>query len=152
MAGRVRVIHVASEQGAPMERLERASAVAGRGLEGDRYFDTEGTFADRDGSDITFIEQEALEAVERNYDISLEPGAHRRNLTTDGIALNHLVDRRFRVGDAVCEGIELCEPCSYLESHLEERGIREALVHRGGLRARILEDGTLTPGDGIEPL
>lgn len=150
MRGRVRAIHVAPAQGEPMERVERAAAVAGRGLEGDRYYDTEGTFADRDGSDITFIEREALEAVERDYGIALEPGVHRRNVTTEGIALNHLDGERFRVGDLVCEGTELCEPCSYLERHLEEEGVREALIHRGGLRARILEGGALTTGDEIE--
>lgn len=152
MTARVRTIHVAGEQGEPMERIERATAVAGRGIEGDRYFDTEGTFADRDGSDITFIEQEALDAVEGDYDIDLEPGVHRRNVTTEGVALNHLVGARFRVGEVVCEGTELCEPCSYLESHLEKRGVRKALVHRGGLRARILEGGVVAPGDGVEPL
>ncbi|WP_339102497.1 MOSC domain-containing protein [Haloterrigena salinisoli] len=152
MTGRVRAIHVAPEREAPMERVEEATAVAGRGLEGDRYFDTEGTFADRDGSDITFIEREALEAAERDYGIALEPGIHRRNVTTEGVALNHLDGERFRVGDLVCEGTELCEPCSYLERHLEEEGVREALIHRGGLRARILEGGVLTSNDRVEPL
>ena len=160
--GRIRGIHVAPEQGAPTRSIETARALAGRGLEGDRYClaDPEtddqsdgragGTFADRDGSDLTLIETEALEAVERDYDIALEPGVHRRNLTTEGVALNHLDGERFRVGDVVCEGVELCEPCSYLERHLAEDGIREALVHRGGLRARILEGGVLTVGDRLE--
>ncbi|MFA9417091.1 MOSC domain-containing protein [Natrinema sp. HArc-T2] len=148
--GTVRAIHIALEQGAPMERVEQVTAVARRGLEGDRYYATEGTFADREGSDLTLIETEALAAVERDYGISLAPGLHRRNLTTAGIALNHLVGERFRVGEVVCEGIELCEPCSYLERHLAKEGTREALVHRGGLRARILDDGIVTAGDSIE--
>lgn len=148
--GTIRTIHIAAEQGAPMERLEAVRAVAGRGIEDDRYFDTEGTFADRDGSDLTLIERETLEAVERDYDIGLEDGIHRRNLTTEGIALNHFVGERFRVGELVCEGTELCEPCSYLEGHLEREGVREALVHRGGLRARILEGGVVRPGATIE--
>jgi len=148
--GTIRAIHIAPEQGAPMERVEQVTAVARRGLEGDRYYATEGTFADREGSDLTLIESEALAAVERDYGIDLESGVHRRNLTTAGIALNHLVGERFRVGEVVCEGIELCEPCSYLERHLEKEGIREALVHRGGLRARVLEDGVVTEGDSIE--
>ncbi|WP_436345288.1 MOSC domain-containing protein [Natronorubrum sp. FCH18a] len=150
MTGHVHTIHVAPEQGAPMERLERVAAVANQGLEGDRYFETDGTFADRDGSDLTLIEREALEGVAKEYDISLEPGVHRRNVTTEGVALNHLVGERFHVGDVVCEGIERCEPCSYLERHLEKRGVREALVHRGGLRARILQGGSLTPGATVE--
>ncbi|TYL38189.1 MOSC domain-containing protein [Natronococcus pandeyae] len=158
--GRIRAIHVAPEQGAPTERVDRVRAFARRGLEGDRYCRPEagaddghedaGTFADRDGSDLTLIEREALEAVERDYDIALEPGVHRRNLTTEGIALNHLDGERFRIGEVVCEGVELCEPCSYLERHLAENGVREALVHRGGLRARILEDGVVTVGDRLE--
>ncbi|WP_254832012.1 MOSC domain-containing protein [Haloglomus salinum] len=167
--GTVRAIHVAPEQGAPVESRESVTAEAGAGLRGDRYFDAEGTFASRflgsaerlsaggeaasrDGSDLTLIEQEALDAVEADYDIALEPGVHRRNVTTEGIALNHLVGERFRVGEAVCVGTELCEPCSYLERHLEREGIREALVHRGGLRARILEGGTVAVGDTVAAL
>ena len=152
VTGTVSAIHVAPDQGAPMEGIKRVTAVAGRGLERDRYYATGGTFADREGSDLTLIEAEALAAVERDYEIDLTPGVHRRNLTTEGVALNHLVDERFHVGEVVCEGIELCEPCSYLERHLAKQGIREALVHRGGLRARILEGGDVTVGDGIERL
>lgn len=162
--GRIRAIHVAPEQGAPTERVDRVRAFARRGLEGDRYCrpeaetengtdaerGTAGTFADRDGSDLTLIESEALEAVERDYNVALEPGVHRRNLTTEGVALNHFDGERFQIGEAVCEGVELCEPCSYLERHLAEEGIREALVHRGGLRARILEGGVVTIGDRLE--
>lgn len=152
MTGTVRAIHLAPTQGAPMERVEHVEAVAERGLEADRYFASEGTFTDREGCDLTLIESETLEAVERDYDIPLEPGVHRRNLTTEGVALNQLVGERFRIGAVVCEGTELCEPCSYLESHLETQGVREALVHRGGLRARILDDGTITDGTRVERL
>lgn len=134
-----------------MESLQEARAIKKRGLEGDRYFQDAGTFSDRDGSDVTFIEGESLDAVERDYEIELEPGVHRRNVTTRGIALNHLVGRTFRVGDVLCRGEELCEPCAYLESHLEKNGIRKALVHRGGLRATVLASGTLAVGDSIQP-
>jgi hypothetical protein len=158
--GRVRAIQIAAKQGAPMEQTDRIRAFAGRGLEGDRYCLAEGetdgrasgTFADREGSDVTLIDHEALAAVERDYDIALDPGSHRRNLTTEGIALNHLDGERFRIGGIVCEGVELCEPCSYLERHLKEEGVREALVHRGGLRARILEDGDVAVDDRLEAL
>lgn len=147
--GRVRRIQIAPEQGDDLEGIESAEAVAGAGLHGDRYFEENGTFSDREGSELTLIELEALDGVARDYGIELEPGVHRRNVTTEGVPLNHLVDRRFRVGEVVCLGTELCEPCSYLERHLEEEGIREALVHRGGLRCRIVEGGTISVGDRI---
>jgi hypothetical protein len=114
--GIVRAIHIAPEASASMEACEHAETVAGRGLRCDRYFVGEGTYSDsaRDISrEITFIEAETVEAAQCDYGIELEPGEHRRNVTTRGVALNHLVDERFRVGDVVCEGTELCAPCSY---------------------------------------
>ncbi|WP_123537637.1 MOSC domain-containing protein [Halosimplex salinum] len=142
-----------------MEARESVEAVAGRGLRGDRYFDDRGLWneieADPDNdltgaSEVTFIESEALAAVERETDIAVPTGAHRRNVTTRDVPLNHLVDRQFRVGEAVCEGIQLCEPCSYMESLVGEDGLEAALVHRGGLDARIVESGEITVGDEFE--
>lgn len=152
-AGTVEHVHVAPESGAPVERRESVEAVADRGLRGDRYFDGDGTFSD--GSPdraVTLIEAETVEAVERDYDVSLAPGEHRRNVTVRSVPLDHLVGERFRVGDAICEGVELCEPCSYLERTLERRGVAEALVHRGGLRGRVVESGTIAVGDPVEPV
>ncbi|WP_458185700.1 MOSC domain-containing protein [Haladaptatus sp. NG-WS-4] len=144
--GEVEAIHVASESAAETEAVEAVEAVAGAGLRGDRHFDP-----DSSGDDITLIEAEALSAIEREAGISLEPGAHRRNVTTRDVALNHLVGERFRVGGVVCEGVELCEPCSHLES-LTQEGTLSALVHRGGLRAVVVEDGALRVGDSVESL
>lgn len=153
MTGTVEHVHTSPDGGEPMQSRETVEAVANKGLRGDRYFDESGTFSDgTEKRHVTLIEAETLDAVERNYDVALDPGVHRRNVTVRGVALNHLVDRRFRVGDAACVGAELCEPCNYLERHLEERGVREALVHRGGLRARIVESGEISVGDGVEPV
>jgi hypothetical protein len=153
MTGTVEFVHVAGEAGGHPEARDAAEAVAGKGLRGDRYFDDAGTFSDSDREvrrDVTLIEAEALDAVESDYDITLEPGIHRRNVTVRGVPLNHLVDRRFRVGDAVLEGVELCEPCSYLERKLAAEGVREALVHRGGLRCAVIESGEVAVGAAVE--
>jgi len=152
MTGRVEAVHTAPESGAPMEERDGVEAVSGRGLRDDRYFLDRGTYSQssRDVSrEVSLIERETLDAVERDYGIPVGADEHRRNLTTAGVGLNRLVGARFRVGDAVCEGVELCEPCSYLERHLAREGIRDALVHRGGLRARIVSDGTIERGDAI---
>ncbi|WP_049969403.1 MOSC domain-containing protein [Haladaptatus cibarius] len=144
--GTVEAIHLASESAEKTEAVESVEAVAGAGLRGDRHFDP-----DSSGDDITLIEVEAVEAVEQESGISLEPGEHRRNVTTRDTALNHLVDERFRIGEVVCEGVELCEPCSHLES-LTEKGTLSALVHRGGLRAVIVKSGEIGVGDSVESL
>lgn len=152
-SGTVEAVHLAPEAEVPMESVDEVRAVAGEGLQGDRYFDGIGTFSDspRGGLEITLTEAEAIEAIEREAGITLGFDEHRRNITTRDAALNHLVGERFRVGDAVCEGIRLCEPCDHLR-RLTVEGIDDALTHRGGLRADIVESGTIHVGDTLEPV
>jgi len=152
MTGTVEYVHVAGEAGAPPEQQESVKAVVEKGLQGDRYFENEGTFSSEDAErkrDVTLIEAEAIEQAEDEYDVRFEPGVHRRNITVRGVGLNRLVGKRFRVGDAVIEGVELCEPCTYLERKLEEKGVQEALVHRGGLRCAVVESGEIAVGDDV---
>ena len=66
-----------------------------------------------------------------------------------GVRLNDLVGKRFSVGGVECVGVELCEPCSHLES-LTRPGIMRDLVHRGGLNADILVGGTISVGDAVD--
>jgi len=151
--GEVVSIHIAPEKEDPVQSVESVHAVPGRGLEGDRYFVAKGTYSDRPGPsrEITLIELEAIEALARDNEITIEPGAARRNLVTRGAALNHLVGREFRVGDVRLRGIRLCEPCAHLEA-LTRRGVLGGLVHRGGLRAQILTEGRIQVGDPVVPL
>ena len=151
--GRVEAIHVAPSSGAPMVGLERVRAIAGVGLEGDRYATKAGTWSPdpRVDRDITLIEAEVVEDLAATDGIHLGPGETRRNVTTRGIRLNDLVGRRFRVGDVVCEGTRLCEPCQYLTDTIGKPILRP-LVHRAGLRARILEGGEIVVGAVVAPL
>ncbi len=138
-------IFVAPGAKAPMVSVPEARAVAGQGLAGDRYGKGAGTFwKPKPDHQVTLIEAEALEAA------GLEPVLSRRNLLTRGVPLNHLPGKRFRVGDIVLRGIRLCEPCAHLEA-LTRPGVLGALVHRGGLRAEILEGGTVRAGDRVVP-
>ena len=149
--GRVLSIHIAAAAEAPPRSVRQASAVQGRGLEGDRYFDAKGTFSDRPGTgrEVTLIESEALAAILAEG-IALGPGAHRRNVVTAGVPLNHLLGRNFRVGEVVLHGARLCEPCAHL-ARLTDRRTLPALIHRGGLRADIVCGGTIRAGDDIVP-
>jgi MOSC domain-containing protein YiiM len=150
--GAVSAIHIALNAAGPMESVSEIRAVPGQGLEGDRYFRKTGTYSTRPGAgrEVTLIEAEAYDAIAQEAGIVLAPGASRRNITTLGVSLNHLVGRKFRVGEVLLEGVRLCEPCGHLES-LTQVGVREGLIHRGGLRARIVTEGTIRIGDRIEP-
>jgi MOSC domain-containing protein YiiM len=148
--GRIEAIHIVVSKGAPPTAVDGVRAVAGQGLEADRYATDNGVKPGKAGGKraATLIEAEAIEALGCDYDVRIGPGESRRNITTRGVALNHLVGRTFQVGEAVLRGVELCEPCNYLES-LTQPGVRSGLVHRGGLRAEILESGVIKIGDAI---
>jgi MOSC domain-containing protein YiiM len=148
--GAVVSIHLALSGGAPTKSVGEARALAGKGLEGDRYCNQAGTYSYQGGSarQVTLIEVEAIEALKRDDGIELDPGASRRNIVTRGVALNHLVGREFRIGAVTLRGIELCEPCAHLQK-LTEQGVMRGLVHRGGLNAEILTDGLICIGDAV---
>ncbi len=121
-------------------------AIAGRGLEGDRYEAGAGTFSPGPGGGraLTLVEGEVLD------ELGITPEVARRNLVTRGIRLNPLVGSRFTVGGVECAGRRLCEPCAHLE-RLGEPGMLRAMVHRAGLRADILTDGEIALGAAICP-
>jgi MOSC domain-containing protein YiiM len=144
-------IHIAPGAGAPPKSVDSVRALAGKGLEGDRYFSQAGTYSYQQGSSrqVTLIEIEAIEALKRDYGIELNPGESRRNIVTRGVPLNHLVGREFKVGGVALRGIELCEPCAHLQK-LTQQGVMRGLVHRGGLNAEIVEDGVIRVGDAVD--
>jgi MOSC domain-containing protein YiiM len=155
MNGRVEAIFTAGGAGQPMTPLAAAVAVAGRGLAGDRYHDRTGYYSERPspggGRELTLIEAEVLESLATEHGIELAPSECRRNVVTRGVRLNELIGQRFRVGALLCEGVRICEPCVYLEQ-ITGKPVNEPLVHRGGLRANIIQGGTLRVGDAIERL
>ena len=151
--GEVVSVHITPDRSAPIQSVTSARAVPGRGLEGDRYFFERGTYSDRPGPwrELTLIELETIQALARDNELDIAPGDARRNVVTRGAPLSHLVGREFFVGDVRVRGVRLCEPCAHLEG-LTRRGILSALVHRGGLRAQILNEGIFGVGDVIRPV
>jgi MOSC domain-containing protein YiiM len=119
--------------------VDSVSALAGKGLEGDRHFHRDGA---EPGQALTLIEAEVLEEVD------LAGAASRRQVVVRGVRLNDLLGRRFRVGEVECLGVQLCEPCLHLQQ-LTRPGIIKQLVHRAGLNADILNDGRISVGDPV---
>jgi MOSC domain-containing protein YiiM len=151
-AGRLLSIHIAERGSAPMQALAEARLIAGVGIEGDRYATGQGTYSPKPQRErqVTLIEVETLEALARDHDLALEPHEHRRNLTVRGVPLNHLVGRRFRVGEALLEGIRLNVPCQYLDDLLGRR-LFKPLTNRSGLNCIILEGAVIKPGAAVRP-
>ena len=153
-AGHVAFIQIAPTATEKLFSVREVQAVVGKGLEGDRYFKKIGTFSNIPGGgrQVTLIELESVEALKRDLKIDLKPTQTRRNIVTRDVPLNHLVNHKFRLGrEVVFQGVRLCEPCDLLES-LTVKGVKEALLHRAGLRADIINGGIIRVGDSITPL
>ncbi|MGH7888219.1 MAG: MOSC domain-containing protein [Candidatus Binatia bacterium] len=143
-------LHIAAAAAAPMQAGTGVAAIAGRALEGDRYFNQTGTYSNSPGTGrhVTLIEIEAIEALKREYGVELDARLARRNIVTRGVALNHLVAKEFKIGAVTLRGTRLCEPCAHLEK-LCSKGVMHGLIHRGGLRAEIITGGTIGVGDEV---
>jgi hypothetical protein len=146
--GVIEKLWVAGQAGAAGEARPSVTALPERGLEGDRHVTGTGTFPSGvAGSALTLIEAEVCES----FDPPLTPNEHRRNVVTRGIELNRLVGSEFMLGEVRCRGMRLCEPCTVVQRYAG-RPVLRALVHRGGLRADILNEGEMHVGDELRPL
>ena len=145
-AGTVIWVGVRPGRRLPMESRDAVRAVAGAGLEGDRY-------SGSGKRQVTLIQAEHLPVIGSlaGWERGPPPGLLRRNLVVRGINLLGLKDRRFRIGEAVLEGTGLCHPCSRMEEVLGPGGYNAVRGH-GGVTARVVEGGAIRPGDGVRPL
>ena len=145
--GTVDSIYIGPEPEGPMNLVDSVRAVAGRGLEGDRYFHS-GDGPGDPTEEITLIEIEPLEQAPTEHDLDVEPADMRRNIVTRGVTLRDLLGKRFWVGGVQLEGLEDNPPCKHLQK-LAAKPLLKPLIDNGGIRARILDGGTIRAGDTI---
>jgi MOSC domain-containing protein YiiM len=150
--GQLLHIYTATSAGETMTPLQDVQAIAGVGLGGDRYATGQGRYSDRphENRQVTLIEAEVLDALQRDHNIELRPEETRRNLITQGVPLNHLVGKEFQVGDVTLYGGRLNVPCTYLEK-VVDKPVFKPLINRSGLNCQILTGGTIRTGDPITP-
>ncbi len=148
--GQVSAIYLAASAGLPMWPVEWVVAVAGQGLLGDRYQTGSGewSYDPRLRSDVTLIAVEVLAVATAESGHQLGGGASRRNVHTQGVALDSLVGRHFTIGEVELRGERPCEPCRYLD-RITSRPAKAALQGRGGLRATVIVGGRLAVGDAV---
>ncbi len=123
----------------PMIEISEIECVAGCGLRGDRYFD----FKDDYKGQITFFSAEVFDELCRAMQIhDCSPALARRNVITRGVDLNELIGQEFEVQGVRFFGMEECRPCYWMDGAFAP-GAQEFLKGHGGLRAKILSDGSL---------
>ena len=136
---------LSATEGGVAREVSEAVATAGAGLEGDRHC----AFGASAETQLTLIQIEAVNEFNEAFGTDLPATAFRRNVITEGVDLNALEGRIFTVGQVQLRGVELCEPCAYLQNLLDIPGLVKQLTHKGGLRCEILRGGVIRPGDEI---
>ena len=143
--GIVKGVCLSTTEGGVAREVSEAVATAGAGLEGDRYC----TFGASVKTQLTLIQIEAVNEFNEAFATDLPATAFRRNVITEGVDLNALEGRIFTVGQVQLRGVELCEPCAYLQNLLDIPGLVKQLTHKGGLRCEILRGGVIRPEDQV---
>jgi MOSC domain-containing protein YiiM len=124
----------------PILAVAQIECVAGRGIQGDRYFDHKPDYKGQ----ITFFAMETLEAFQTELGLAqVRPESTRRNVFTRGADLDTLLGIEFEIQGVRFEGTEECRPCYWMNGAFRDERVEAWLRGRGGLRARILTDGAL---------
>ena len=142
-AGKVEWIGLRPKRDVPMQEVNEVDAIAGKGLQGDRYASGSGKRG------ITLIQAEHLPVIAALCGYGkISPATLRRNIVVSGIPLVALIGKKFRIGEVVLEGTDACEPCERMEAALG-LGAYNAMNGHGGLCARILQGGRIHVGDSL---
>jgi MOSC domain-containing protein YiiM len=129
-----------------MIEISEIECLAGRGIRGDRYFD----FKDDYKGQVTFFSLEVFDELCSALQLQASsPALARRNVITRSVDLNELIGQEFEVQGVLFFGIEECRPCYWMDRAFAP-GAQEFLKGRGGLRAKILADGTLRSAAMVE--
>lgn len=124
----------------PVVEADQIECVAGRGIRGDRYFDFEEDYKGQ----ITFFSLDVFDAMRRELNLpEAQPAATRRNVFVSDVDLKTLIDREFEIQGVRFAGVEECRPCHWMNTAFRDGRVEQWLKDRGGLRARVLNNGVL---------
>jgi MOSC domain-containing protein YiiM len=144
----VAALYIAPTAGTQMERADRADAVAGRGLVGDRYFLERGHWSGTDECEVTIIAQEDIDEIERRSNVRIQDGEHRRNVVIRNLPIENLIGKRFHIGSASFGYERPRPPCAYIQM-VSQPGMTKALGKRAGICVRCIKSGVVQEGDRI---
>jgi len=139
-------IAIAKNSGSKMLKVNTIKALAGKGLLNDRKFMNNNNVK----SQLTFIEIENINYVNKILVSKIPAINFRRNIITQGVNLNELNGKEFFVGSVKVKAHDLCRPCKYLQQSLNQKNLMKELLLKGGLRCEILNDGKISIGDIIK--
>ena len=140
--GSITNLHIARVKETLSDPVNEATAISGKGLEGDR------NCSERNMRQVLFMDQETLDQLE------LKPGQIKENVTTTGLDLSKVeagqvffIGGRDAVDPVTMEIVGPCEPCQKMDAI--RPGLRKTLDGQRGMLAIVLNGGAIKVGDTI---
>jgi len=144
--GKVLKIGISEKKGNKIYSLNEVEAIKGKGLMNDRHFKENNHVK----SQITVIEMESVNLYNKLSCTNINALDFRRNIVTEGIKLNELLNKEFLIGSVKVKAHDLCRPCKYLQNLLGQKSLVDILLNKAGLRCEILSSGKICINDIIK--
>ncbi len=140
-SGKVVAVCTSEKKGTLKEKRDSVRLVKDHGIDGDAH-------AGSWHRQVSLLSAESIDAFRaKGADVSY--GAFGENIITEGLDLSSLpVGTRLRTGDAVLELTQIGKECHTSCAIREQTG--DCIMPREGVFTRVLEGGTVKPGDVIE--
>ena len=141
-------IGICEKNSQKINEINEIEVLSQKGILGDRHFREHKNHKGQ----ITLIEKENIDYYNNKYKTKISYIDFRRNIITEGIELNSLIQKQIKIGDIKILPYELCRPCSHLEQMVNSKDIIKEFLKKGGLRCEVLVSGKVKIGDEIRIL
>ena len=140
--GKIIAINISAEKGTMKRPVEEAELVGNWGIRGDAH-------AGNWHRQVSLLSKESVERLQAKIPMQLHDGDFAENILVEGMRVYELpVGTKLRIGTALCEVTQIGKECH------QDCAIRKAagdcVMPREGIFVKVLENGKVKPGDGIE--
>jgi MOSC domain-containing protein YiiM len=141
MSGRLEQIWMKRAHRGPMDPLDTATLVDGKGVEGSANF---GSYRQ-----VTIIALERWLAMMAELGADIDPATRRADLLVSGLDFERSRDRLVNIGECLLRVGGEVKPCERMDEAY--RGLRDVMAPQwnGGVWAEVLRGGSITIGDRV---
>ena len=138
--GKIKAINISNLDGESTFYVNQAILMKNKGIINDRYYEN----FKENYEQVTFIESEKIDDLNKKTKQKLEYKDFRRNIITLGINLNETINKKIQINNVVFKVHQLCQPCKYLQDKLGIKNLVKLLAFKSGVRAEILKSGQIS--------
>ena len=144
--GKIEAINITNISEENTFYVNQAILEKGKGIVNDRYY---GNFKEKK-EQVTLINLEEINNFNNKNKLNISAKDFRRNIIVSGVNLNELINKKIKINKVTLKIHEICQPCKYLQDRLKIPGLIKMLVNKSGVRAEILNSGSISVGDVIK--